>query len=113
MTRKMQVSVFGTLEELLWMGHDIVYRHDEGISVVRKTGEKYEFEKTIWNEEAQKFEIVEQAEFAELDTLLATVDDGEKWRVDDICECWVCQNILGQDEQGNNLRWVDVQVGIL
>ena len=113
MTRKMKVSVFGTLEELLRMGHVTVYRHDEGVSEVKKTGEKYEYEKTIWNEEAQKLEIVEQAEFAELDTLLATVDDGEKWRVDDTCDCWICENILGQDEQGNNFRQVDVQIGIL
>ena len=107
---KMKVSVFGTLEELLRMGHVTVYRHDEGVSEVKKTGEKYEFEKTIWNEEAQKLEIVEQAEFAELDTLLATVDDGEKWRVDDTCDCWICENILGWDGACNKRYFVEVEI---
>ncbi len=109
--RTLRVSAVGNLKELLNMGHRLVYKEENEIEI---TGKNIVLRKTSWNSQKMDFDSVVR-EFSGIEEVLEEVAglgfDG--WVVSELCECWICKNILGQDEQGNNLRWVDVQVGIL
>ena len=109
--RTLRISAVGNLKDHLNMGHRLVHKGGNEIEI---TGKNIILRKTSWNSQKMDFDNTVQ-EFSEIEKVLEEVaglgfDD---WVVSELCECWICQNILGHDEQGNNLRWVDVQVGIL
>lgn len=109
--RTLRVSAVGNLKNLLEMGHRRIYKGGYEVEIV---GKNVVLRETSWNSQKGDFDRVVQ-EFSGIEEVLEVVAElgFDDWVVSELCGCWICQNILGQDEQGNNLRWVDVQVGIL
>ena len=89
----------GNLKNLLEMGHRRIYKGGYEVEIV---GKNVVLRETSWNSQKGDFDRVVQ-EFSGIEEVLEVVVElgFDDWVVSELCECWICENILGQDEQGN------------